>query len=328
MTIELERPDHLSDEAWQAIEQHNQRLRAALTMNDLPWVIGSAKELVESVARAVLDAKGVVLGSNADFASVVNEAHKALERQPGVNVSLSPEVRAIAASSRKIVLAVRDIRNDVGTGHGRGRLDRIDEEKVTVVVDAAGLWTRWALRRLEHMLLREADNLIAELREAIVSGASLAKHLKAVVLPDQPSEMQRALGVAFAQRSAGGTFVARIVGVDGPSTSEDLKAWPPEYRLGIVAGLVLSSAGYLSLSESWVPTVVAVVSPLPPTQLVTFLQELNSQVALAGTTPSRSDEELHALAETVREHADKLPVQARSEWSRLADLIDPIEDVS
>jgi hypothetical protein len=57
-----------------------------------------------------------------------------------------------------------------------------------------------------------------------------------------------------------------------------------------------------------------------------FLQELNAKVATAGAIPSRSVEELYALARTVREHADKLPLQAQSEWSKLADQLDPIED--
>jgi hypothetical protein len=39
-----------------------------------------------------------------------------------------------------------------------------------------------------------------------VTKRSLEGHLEAVILPDQPPETERALGVAFAQRSAGWTL--------------------------------------------------------------------------------------------------------------------------
>lgn len=321
--IELRRPDHLADEVWTAIERHNQRLETAISNADRPWVIGCAKELIESVARVVLDAKGIVLGSNADFDEVVNAAHTALQRQPGPDVGMSPEIRAIASSAKKIVLNVRDIRNDVGTGHGRARIDPINEEMATAVVDAAALWVRWALRRLGHVLLGEADNLIAELRQAIVTRASLTRHLDGAVLPDQPPEMQQALGVAFAQRAARGTFVAHEVGLDGPSTTEDLSTWPPAYRFGIVEGLVLSGDGFITLTEPWVSTIVSVLTPIPPAQVKEFLHGLNTKVADAGVSAGRSVEELWELARSVEHATEELPSQVQPEWTALAAMIDP-----
>src|SRR6185437_4663417 len=99
----------LATEAWAAIELHADRVGRALAAQDAPLTIGSAKELIESVARVVLDAKGIILPSNADFDSVINRAHVAMERQPGQDVSMSPEVRTIASSAKKIVIGVRDI---------------------------------------------------------------------------------------------------------------------------------------------------------------------------------------------------------------------------
>lgn len=116
----------------------------------------------------------------------VNTAHLALERQPGRDVSMSPYIPAIASSAKKMMLTVRSVRNNDGAGHGRARVRPIEEETVTAIYDATVLWVRWALRRIEHILIGEADRLIAESRDAIVYQRSLTTHLEAVMLPDQP----------------------------------------------------------------------------------------------------------------------------------------------
>ncbi len=112
----MKRPDHLEDEAWQSIEVHASRFEMARRSADAGWAIGSAKDLVECVARVVLDAKGVVIPANADFDESVNAAHHALERQPGRDVSMSSDIRAIASSAKKIVI------HRVRRGHPLGPL--------------------------------------------------------------------------------------------------------------------------------------------------------------------------------------------------------------
>jgi hypothetical protein len=315
------RPDHISDAAWEAIQQHVQRVDIAISSDDLPLAIGSAKEVVESVARVVIEAKSLVVGSNEDFDTVVNEAHQALERQPGKDLSMSPDVRAIASSARKMMAAVRNIRNDVGTGHGRGHVDLIDEEKVWTVIDAAGLWSRWALRRLGHLLGREPERLIGELEQHTVYRVSLQQHLEAVVLPQQPPDIQRAIGVAFARRAARGTFVAREVGVQDAETSGDLTVWPEAYRFGVAEGFTLSANGYLHLTSDWAPTVARVLSPIRPDKIVAFLVELSAKVDAAGTDAEVED--LYDAARSMAGHVNDLPAEAHEAWRRLADLVDP-----
>ncbi|MCW6003772.1 abortive infection family protein [Micromonospora sp. CPCC 205371] len=164
MDLTLRRPDLLDAEAWRAIEQHRDRLVTAISINDAPFVIGSAKELVECVARTAAAVKGVVNPSNADFAEVVNTAHIALDRQAGKGITQASDVRAIAQHAKKIVLSVKNVRNDFGTGHGRAEVKSIADEMVSLVVAGALLGVRWALTRLEHLILDAPENLIAELR--------------------------------------------------------------------------------------------------------------------------------------------------------------------
>jgi hypothetical protein len=210
---------------------------------------------------------------------------------------------------------------ELGTAELRSNL--IDDEKTTVVVDAAMLWVRWALRRLEHILLGEADNLISELQGGIVTRVKLRKHLDDAVLPDQSPEVQRAVGVAFAERAAGGTFVAREVGLDRPTDSTDLAEWPAEYRFGLVEGLTLSRNGLLVLSKAWVPVIVSILAPVPPGQTGEFLSELLQKVATAGLAQSQSADALDALAEHMCSQSDNFAAQVRHEWLQLVDVVQP-----
>jgi hypothetical protein len=320
--LTLRKPDLLDNGAWRAVEQHRDRLAAAIAMSDAPFIIGSAKELVECVARVAIEVKGVVTPSNADFAEVVNSAHVALDRQAGRGITRASDIRAIAQSAKKIVVSVNDVRNQFGTGHGSAEVKSITDEMVSLVAGGALLWVRWALTRLEHLILGAPENLIAELRGP-VTRRSLAEHLEALILPEQPEDIQRALGVAFAQRSASGTFVAREVGLDGPAGSDDLAAWPPAYRLGAAEGLTLSRDGFLMLKQAWVPTLVDILLPLPPSQLKQFVRDLSEKITTSGALPNVPEEDLRELALAIEQQTARLPEAARDDWLKLAGLVEP-----
>ena len=325
MDATFNKPDHLDPATWAAVEQHRARFALAAESSDRAWAIGSAKELVESVARAVCDAKGIVVASGDDFDSTINTAHVALERQPGIDVSMTPEIRAIAGHAKKMILNLRAVRNEYGTGHGRAKVVEIDDEMISVVCDATVLWVRWALRRLEHLLIGEADLLLNELREAIVNKRSLQKHLEAVVLPDQPPETQRALGVAFAQRSAIHTFVSREVGVDPCSASEDLVAWPAVYRLGVVEGFMLSRWGTAHLDLQWVSTLVNVLLPVPPKVAIEGLGEIVEKLDRADQVDV-DQQAATALVGLMQTEGNRLPPEVRAGWSELAERFKPVAD--
>lgn len=72
-----------------------------------------------------------------------------------------------------------------------------------LVSDAAMLWCRWALRRLGHLMAQYPTRLLAEL-----AGGANRERLRGasedVLLPEQPGDIQRAIGVAFGREAAGG----------------------------------------------------------------------------------------------------------------------------
>jgi hypothetical protein len=324
MPLDFRRPDHLENEAWDAIQVHVRRLEGAQNSSDAGWVIGSAKDLIECVARVVLDAKGVSLSGTADFDEAVNAAHVALQRQPGQDVSMSPDIRAIASSARKMVLGVRSVRNNDGAGHGRARVRAIEEETVTAIFDATVLWVRWALRRLGHILIGEADRLIAELQASVVYRQSLAEHLDAVMLPDQPPETQRAIGFAFGARAAQDTGNPRIVGIDPAIESSDIRVWPIPYRLGITEGLILGRWGYRTSTDRYVPEMAGVLTAVPAADLKKELPDLIEKVESAdypsGYLPPIADR--LQVATALRAHVELIPAEARELWLGLAAVFE------
>jgi hypothetical protein len=322
--LELRRPDHLEEEAWEAIQVHARRLEDAQNVSDAGWVIGCAKDLIECVARVVLDAKGVPLSGTADFGEAVNAAHVALERQPGRDVSMSPDIRSIASSAKKMVLNVRSVRNNDGAGHGRARVRMIEEETVTVVFDATVLWVRWALRRLGHILIGEANRLIAELRDAIVYKQSLTEHLKAVMLPDQSPDTQRAIGIAFGARAAQDTGNPRIVGIDPAIESSDVRVWPIPYRLGITEGLLLGRWGYRTSTDRYVPEMAGVLTAVPASDLIRelpgLIEKVNGAEYPSGYLPRMADR--RQVAAALRAHVELIPADARGLWLELAAVFE------
>lgn len=322
MDFDLERPDHLPDEPWNAIKAYRTRFENAWRSNDRPAAIGAAKDLIECVARAVLDAKGVVMAEDAKFPALISSAQKSLERHPGPDVSASQEIKRIASAAMTMVNSVNTIRNDVGTGHGRSRVLLIDDEMFYVASDAAMLWVRWALRRLKHVLAGRVDLLIVELHESS-SRDSLRRHFDAVCLPDQPPDEQHRLGVSFGQEAGGGYGNARIVGLSGAAESDDLSAWPAEYRLGLAEGMVIDRQGRIGLVDHFVPLFVGVLLPVPPKRVTATIKAIISEVESARWIKAWRwiQVDPHEVLATLQEEQLRLPAAVQSAMDDLREAL-------
>jgi hypothetical protein len=100
-------------------------------------------------------------------------------------------------------------------------------------LESALVWSRWALRRLGHLLADYPNDLIA----AVQTGTTrpvLREKFKAAALAQQPVEVQHRIGVAFGQQSAGGFGNATEVGVE-PAVDggyEGYEEYPIDYDAG------------------------------------------------------------------------------------------------
>lgn len=319
LNAELKKPQALDAASWAAIEDPLNRLKKAVSGDDRPLIVGSAKELVEATARMILQVRGNPAGSGEEYDKVLSAAHKLIEHQPGPDVASDAPVRQAANSARKLAGTLRDLRNTYGTGHGRATLQPIADEVLETCVDGALLWTRWALRRLQHLLLGSLQPLINDLRSGTFTMGSLASRLQAANLPKLDTEDQRALGVAVGQRAASNTFTVRIDGVEACAESQDDAVWPLAYREGLTEGLFIDQFGQTQVDDSLLGIRLAAEVLLPHPDAARVLANLKKKL----TTSAWSSGFARQWPEVVKEMRlckDVLRTdEARRVWLETAD---------
>ena len=313
---EIDVPSELDDEHRAAISAHAERLDAARDSEDLSGVVGCAKELAESIARVVLDVRGQVLSDRSDYTSIITAAHKAVGRQPGEGLAGSDEsVRKIAQSAKGLVTELAQLRNAVGTGHGRARLPLVVEEQARVASDATMVWARWVLGRLPSYLLSDVRELIKHLGRGEFRKGLLTARLKAVDLPSLEINDARALGIAVGRRTVGETFLVKIEGVD-PVIARPGR-YPAAYRAGLVRGLLFNEQGALCTRASAVGLAVDLL--LVDDQVEALIGEIAPLIASSGWIPpphGYSTPTLREVAAEATRAAGRLPAEVRDTWVR------------
>jgi hypothetical protein len=164
-----------------------------------------------------------------------------LGRQPGEGLSDSTPLRDIAGGLKTIATQFAELRNAFGSGHGRSYEPEVVEEIIAFSVDAAVLWVRWALRRLEQQLYGALTPFINDPDHGIFYGQELANRLVPANVQELDEPDQRRLGVAVGQRAMRDAFLAKEQGVEA-CASGGLDQWPAGYRRGLLAGLLLIEA--------------------------------------------------------------------------------------
>lgn len=312
-------PQHITPDQWRAFETEHERLDRAWESEDFAQVLGVAKELCETVAKIVLQQVGTTtLAHNANFPTVVNAAQDAIGRQHGSDLADDPITRSMAQSAKKLVLGVGELRNQLGTGHGRATPPEVIEEHATVAHEAARLWTGWVLRRLDHVALGRSDSLVRELREgASFTQGRLRQRLDEIGLSDLPEDESRRVGVAVAQRAVGGTFTVREDGME--SVAESPESWPASYLVGLVEGTFLDANGYVRSSPAAVKAIAPLLATVPGAESI--LRGIRDQVELADSAYAFTDPA--AVRDAMYEAEPHIPGLARAEWDALAGAVAP-----
>jgi Abortive infection C-terminus len=313
--MELDRPRGISDQSWQAIDLHRDRLdRACRFPIDGGAVVGAAKDLCECVARVVLEERAVPYSGHDDMPKLVTAAHRTLDRLPGRGQAAQGAVRNLSQAARSIVTILAELRNELGSGHGRAHVPRVSTEAAVAASDAAALWVRWTLARLDDVQGGDVDLLVQELQGTHYRRGLLERRFDEVGLDSLPADDQRRLGVAVAHRAMSGTFVVRESGVD--PLQDRPGGWPEDYRLGVAGGLLLSVDGNVALQSQFVPVLASIVAQMRPEDWAELID-----VAAAAPVPlyiavdqARLDEIRTALEGQVQ----SLPEGHRAGWLRLA----------
>jgi hypothetical protein len=98
------------------------RLLEAAVPNDPALAIGTAKELVETCCKTILEARSVSFGRNADLPALTKLAVKALELTPDDIPEKSKAVdtiRRLLSNLATVTQGIAELRNHYGTGHGK-----------------------------------------------------------------------------------------------------------------------------------------------------------------------------------------------------------------
>lgn len=119
------------------LNKHAARIRRSIR-EDPEQAIGSAKELLESVLKAILNIEGEHAGD--DIPTLLRRAQRELELDPrniGEDVPGRETIRRTLSNLGQIVIGVAEVRNLYGTGHGRHRTRELEIAHARLVVNAA-----------------------------------------------------------------------------------------------------------------------------------------------------------------------------------------------
>lgn len=133
------------------LREHLARLERGLD-DDPAAVIGSSKELIESVCKLVLQRLAIKYDETNDVPALVKTTLKALKLHPEALAPTAPAGEAtkrILGSLASIAVGVAELRNKIGTGHGREVSFKLSARHAHLAAGAATTFTRLLLETLE-----------------------------------------------------------------------------------------------------------------------------------------------------------------------------------
>jgi hypothetical protein len=322
MTFDLDRPRGLDDDNWAAVQAYAGRVERAQRESDLEHMIGAAKDLVESIAKIVVaEAGGEVVPSNMDLPDLLAKAHVAMRRMPVGGKGAETVLMQTATAASKTIRYLAELRNKFGTGHGRVVRPEVEDEDAQMCVELAVWWARWALRRLNKILVAQPKILINELNEGVSFYKNNLKDWLATNLGSLESSDQRLVGVAVGQRAMRETYTVTTEGVEACASDPSLTAWPAPYREGLAEGLFLSPEGFVDIAPWGAEAAARIIAPHP--EVDKFLTELESKLGHAGFADRFGPQENYEVARAMRASADAVPEgPARDAWNRISVYVD------
>lgn len=103
------------------IAQQITRMEAAV-VNDPALAIGTAKELIETVCKTILEARGVAFSKTAELPELVKTTAKTLDLTPDDvpdKAKAADIIKRLLSNLGSITQGVAELRNQHGTGHGK-----------------------------------------------------------------------------------------------------------------------------------------------------------------------------------------------------------------
>jgi len=314
-----------------AIEQALGRLDRAATFNDVEGVVGASKELVETVAKAVVDALGGSYGSDIDMPKLAKQALEVLGLHPA-GLQDRHSLRRLSSAQVSMVTALAELRNTDGTGHGRAAPSNLDAAHATLARETAISWCQWTLAAARRVLRGRValDEVLSDIAGArVFHRGEIPTFLEEHRLPELGEENQRKLGLAAGRRwSSGGTFLMLEDLIEPLAAGK--AEYPAAFAEGVLEGLVLDHNGYVRTTRRNVFLAVQIGMRLPADRGGRVFDELADRVDDALLSQAFDEEpqaealdELRGLAPDLEDHP---AIQAA--LIRIAQRIELLGDVA
>ncbi|MFC1834210.1 abortive infection family protein [Thermodesulfobacteriota bacterium] len=134
------------------ITHHIDRIRGSIE-KDPELVIGSTKEMVESVLKTILDGVGEEVG-NMDLPDLLKRVQKKLRLDPSEvdeDIKGAEVLKRTLSNLGQMVTGVYELRNKYGTGHGKIRKSGIRPHHARLVAGAGSTLAVYLIERYEQL---------------------------------------------------------------------------------------------------------------------------------------------------------------------------------
>ena len=244
--IEISHLEDLPPSARAAIEAAQDRVQRAVRADDVEGIIGASKELIETVAKAVIDVLGGSYGSEVDLPKLAGQTLEALKVHPTTLQGRGP-LRQLSQSLISVAQAVAELRNMDGTGHGRSARTNLDKTHALLIRDVASVWCGWVLATSRRAGRAPLDDFVSDIGGVLtLSRGKLPRLLAEIGLTELGDNDQRRVGLAVARRwSVNETFLP-LTDVIKPLANGEVE-YPPAFCEGAVEGLLLDHNGRIQV---------------------------------------------------------------------------------
>ncbi len=306
----------------EAIFAAQDRVQRADAASDVEATVGSSKELIEAVAKAVIDALGESYGSDVRMTALAKRALAAVTASP-LPLQGRAALQKLSGSLVGAAQAITELRNTDGTGHGRATRTNLDESHAEFVYASAVAWCRWILaaarRALENRI--SLGDALAAIGSQGFSRGQLRDYLGKLHLDDMGQPEQRQLGAAVARRwTVNHTFMP-LMDVIEPLVAGRV-VYPSAFCEGLVEGLVLDHNGFLLTTGDDIRRAVAIADILPGDRRHNVLRRLSARTSEARPSAAFSGSVRAAAVTALRSLALERRGQAAGEvLARIATQI-------
>lgn len=129
------------------IKKQITRIKSSMENDDPALTIGTSKDLLETVLKAILDKLGQSYTNKDDIPTLLKSVQNHLNIDPnGQTTKLQETLRRTLNNFGQIVVGIAEIRNMAGTGHGNTTRPDVDKNHALLVLNSVYIVSTYLIR--------------------------------------------------------------------------------------------------------------------------------------------------------------------------------------